>query len=52
MTEYKKGEELLVLPCKHAFKTHCINEWPEQAEEATSATTSVVQIPTCPLCRR
>ena len=52
MTEYKKGEELLVLPCKHAFKTHCINEWlMNKPKKATSATTSVVQIPTCPLCK-
>ena len=51
MTEYKKGEELLVLPC-HAFKAHCANEWlMNKPKKATSATTSVVQIPTCPLCK-
>merc|ERR1712110_18486 len=38
MQEYKEGDELRVLPCRHEFHTQCVDKWLPMKK-------------ICPLCR-
>jgi len=38
-SDYEKGDELAVLPCRHAYHTQCVGEWLKRQNS-------------CPCCRQ
>ena len=59
LAEYEKGDELLELPCKHAFHRQCIHQWLLERPKKMSTTATnasdvdqhEIKVPGCPLCK-
>ena len=52
MADFKAGDELRVLPCKHAFHANCVDEWLlGHGRPAAADPTQLRGLPTCPMCK-
>ena len=51
LSSYKTGDELRELPCKHAFHTHCIDQWLLGRPGAKDQPQLKQNLPACPLCK-
>ena len=49
LTNFQPGDELRQLPCGHAFRVNCIDQWLLGKQGSTS--TLKQSLPACPLCK-
>ena len=53
MVDYKSGDELRILPCKHVFHKPSIDEWLNNKGRPKPGDTEIVRgLASCPLCKK